>query len=171
MHTTLTRSLGIISFLTAFLATPAQAAPPPTAFGVWDRGSSYDPTDHPFLKGLAFTQRWSDLEKQPGAFDWSILDQAMDSAVRRNQFVYLSLNVGPDAPQWIYTKGVPRVECKEQIYDSWPVYPFYPSPEYKSLLQRLITEFGKHIRTYPNEKQQRIAFALRLATTPAAHRF
>ncbi|MBX7211171.1 MAG: hypothetical protein K1X78_22890 [Verrucomicrobiaceae bacterium] len=144
--------------MTALFQTPGKAAPPPSAFGVWDRGSSFDPKDHPFLKGLAFTQRWADVEKQPGAFDWSTLDESMDAAVRRNQFIYLSLGVGPDSPEWIYTQGVPRVECKDQIHDSWPVYPFYPSAEYKSLLQRLITEFGKHIRSYPKEKQERIAF-------------
>jgi len=135
-----------------------QAAPPPGAFGVWDRGSSFDPKDHPFLKGLAFNQRWAELEKQPGVFDWSTLDEAMDAAVRRNQFIYLSLNVGPDSPDWIYAKGVPRVECKDQTFDSWPAYPYYPSLEYKTFLQRLIAEFGKHIRTYPPDKQARIAF-------------
>ena len=152
------RTLCLVGLFGAISLLPVQAAPPPSAFGVWDRGSSFDPKDHPFLKGMAFNEKWAGVEKQPGVFDWSTLDQAMDSAVRRNQFVYLSLNVGPDSPTWIYTKGVPRVEFKDQIYDSWPAYPFYPSPEYKSLLQRLITEFGKHIRTYPNEKQQRIAF-------------
>ena len=44
------------------------------------------------------------------------------------------------------------------IHDSWPVYPFYPSPAYKTFFQRLITEFGKHIRSYPKEKQERIVF-------------
>jgi hypothetical protein len=50
------------------------------------------------------------------------------------------------------------VETHDQIHDSWPVYPYYPSSAYKSLLQRLITEFGQHIRSYPKEKQERIAF-------------
>ena len=158
MHTTFARTLGVIGVMTSLFQGYAHAAPPPSAFGVWDRGSSFDRKDHLFLKGMAFNDKWASVEKQPGVFDWTTLDQAMDSAVQRSQFVYLSINVGPDAPEWIYTKGVPRVECKDQIYDSWPVYPFYPSPEYKSLLQRLITEFGKHIRTYPKEKQQRIAF-------------
>ena len=152
------RALSLISLIATCSLATVGAAPPPSAFGVWDRGSSFDPKEHPFLKGLAFTQRWADVEKQPGVFNWSTLDAAMDAAVRRNQFIYLSLSVGPDSPDWIYTKGVPRVECKDQIHDSWPAYPFYPSPEYKSLLQRLITEFGKHVRSYPKEKQERIAF-------------
>ena len=107
---------------------------------------------------MAFNEKWSDLEKQPGVFDWSVLDSAMDSAVRRKQFIFLSLGVGPDAPDWIYAQGVPRVECSDQIHDSWPAYPYYPSPAYKTFFQRLVTEFGKHIRSYPKEKQERIVF-------------
>jgi hypothetical protein len=107
---------------------------------------------------LAFNQTWADIERKPGVFDWSNLDQALESAVKKNQFIYLSLGVGPDAPKWIYSQGVPEVKTDNQIHDSWPVYPFYPSPEYKSFFQRLITEFGKHISSYPKEKQERIAF-------------
>ena len=135
-----------------------QAAPPPAAFGVWDRGSSFDPKDYPFLKGLAFNQKWADLEKRQGVFDWSALDDAMDAAAKRGQYIYLSLGVGPDAPDWIYGQGVPRVVCRDQKVDSWPAYPFYPSKEYKALLERLVTAFGKRIRSYSPEKQARIAF-------------
>jgi len=152
------KMLRLIALVVACSCSSVQAVPPSIAFGVWDRTSTFDPKDYPFLKGLAFNQSWADLEKQPGVFDWSALDQAMDSAVKRNQFIYLSVNVGPDSPEWIYTKGVPRVETRNQIHDSWPSYPFYPSPEYKSFLQKMITEFAKHIRTYPKEKQERIAF-------------
>ena len=154
----LTKTLSLIGMVGICSFSSLQAAPPPSAFGVWDRGSSFDPKDYPFLKGVAFTGNWADIEKNPGVFDWSPLDQAMNTAVQRNQFIYLSLNVGPDAPEWIYSKGVPRVECSNQVHDSWPAYPYYPSPEYKSFFQRLITEFGKHIRSYPKEKQEHIVF-------------
>ena len=151
-------ALGLVGLLGTTLLLSVHAAPPPSAFGVWDRGSSFDPADHPFLRGLAFYQKWSEVEKQPGVFDWSVLDQAMDTAVRRNQFIYLSLGVGPDAPGWIYAAGVPAVKTENQIHDSWPVYPFYPSSAYKSFFHRLIAEFGKHLRSYPQEKQERIVF-------------
>ena len=153
-----TRKLCLIGLISACSLSLVQAVPPPSSFGVWDRGDNFDPKDHPFLKGLAFYRKWADIEKTPGVFDWSALDQAMERAVQRNQFLYLSLGVGPDAPEWIYTNGVPAVKTDNQIHDSWPVYPFYPSPEYKSYFERLVTEFGKHIRSYPKEKQERIAF-------------
>ena len=90
MHPKLTGSARILSLIgligISFLLS-VHAMPPPSAFGVWDRGSSFDPKDHPFLKGLAFNEKWADVEKQPGVFDWSTLDEAMDAAVRKNQFI------------------------------------------------------------------------------------
>lgn len=158
MHTTLARTLGVLGLISACCSTQTHAVPPPSSFGVWDRGDKFDANDHPFLKGLAFNQAWADVEKQPGVFDWSSLDEAVRKAVQSGQFLYLSLNVGPDAPKWIYARGVPAVKTDNQIHDSWPVYPFYPSPEYKMFCGRLIAEFGKHVRSYPKEMQERIAF-------------
>jgi hypothetical protein len=152
------KPLGLFVLTLIGICLSLHAAPPPTAFGVWDRADASDPKEYPFLKGLAFNQAWKDVEKKPGVFDWSSLDQAMESAVQRNQLIYLALGVGPDAPLWIYAKGVPEVKTDNQIHDSWPVYPFYPSSEYKSLFERLITEYGKRIRSYRIDKQKRIAF-------------
>ena len=111
MHPTFAKTFRLISMMAALCCTPAQAVPPPNSFGVWDRGDKFDRSDYPFLKGLAFTKTWADVEKEPGVFDWSSLDQAMKKAVESSQFLYLSLNVGPDAPKWIYDKGVPAVKA------------------------------------------------------------
>jgi hypothetical protein len=151
-------SLRVVLAICALASLPLNATPPVNSYGVWDRSDSFNPKDYPFLKGLAFNQAWKDIEKTPGAFDWSSLDHALEAALQRNQYLYLSLGVGPDAPKWIYTNGVPSVKTGNQPHDSWPVYPYYPSPEYKSFFERLISEFAKHIRSYPKEKQERIAF-------------
>ena len=68
---------------------------------------------------------------------------------------------GPEAPEWIYSHGVPAVKTEgalDKHLRKWDCYPYYLAPEYKTYFQRLITEFGKHIRSYPKEKQERIAF-------------
>lgn len=152
------RKMGLLGLVGACAVSSIHAVPPPSSFGVWDRANQFDSKEFPFLKGLAYNQNWEDVEKQSGIFDWSILDKAIESAVKNNQFIYLSLGVGPDAPKWIYSNGVPKVKTENQMHDSWPVYPFYSSAEYKSYFERLIHEFGKHIRSYPKEKQERIAF-------------
>lgn len=152
------KALGVVGLFA--LLCPLRATPPPSSFGVWDRGNAYDPKDYPFLKGLAFNQDWAGIEPVPGVFDWSALDRAMESAVAKNQYIYLSIGVGPDAPAWIYQQGVPAVKTDGQMHDAWPVYPYYPSPAYRKFFERLITELGKHIRTFPKDKQKRIAFIL-----------
>ena len=159
--TTFAIHLGGLSLIAALALTPTQAAPPPSAFGVWDRGDTFDPKEYPFVKGFSFGQKWAQVERQPGVFDWSVLDRAMEKAVQRKVCVYLAIDVGPEAPEWIYTQGVPRVMTKgekDKHMEKWNGYPFYLSPAYKTFFQRLITEWAKHIRTYPREKQERIAF-------------
>lgn len=153
--------LGALALTVALALQPALAAPPPSAFGVWDRGATFDPKEYPFLKGFSFGQRWADVEGQPGVFDWSGLDQAVDKAHQRGMFLYLSLEAGPESPEWIYAQGVPRVMTrgeKDKHVEKWHGYPYYLAPAYKTHFQRLIVEWAKHIRTYPREKQERIAF-------------
>ena len=157
----LTSVFGLMGLIVCCSFSSITAAPPPSAFGVWDRSDKFDSKDYPFLKGFSFDQRWADVEMQPGVFDWSGLDRAMEKATQNKQFVYLSLSVGPDSPEWIYDHGVPKVLTrgeKEKHKGKWNGYPYYLAPEYTNYFQRLITEFGKHIRSYPREKQERIAF-------------
>ena len=154
----LTKMLCLFGLILTSSFSSNHATPPHSAFGVWDRGSSFNTKDYPFLKGIAYNEKWADIERQQGFFNWTSLDKAIGTAVSRNQFIFLSLGVGPDSPEWIYKQGVPSVYCNDQIHDSWPVYPFYPSEAYKTFFQRLIMEFGKHIHSYPKAMQERIVF-------------
>jgi len=149
----------LISMIFACSIAAVKAEPPPSSFGVWDRGATFDPKQYPFLKGSSFDASWADVEKQPGVFDWSELDEAVDKAFRNKSYMYLSLGVGPAAPEWIYKHGVPKVFTDDTKHQNkWEYYPYYLAPEYKSYFQRLVTEFGKHIRSWPEVKQERIAF-------------
>lgn len=153
--------LGTLCLAAVVSLDSAHSAPPASAFGVWDRGDTFDPQALPFIKGFSFGQRWADIETKPGVFDWSSLDRAMEKAVQQRMYLYLSLGAGPESPEWIYAQGVPRVMTKgekEKHMDKWNGYPFYLSPAYRTYFQRLITEWAKHIRSYPKEKQERIAF-------------
>lgn len=152
------RTVGLIAAL-GLAAAPA--APPPSAFGVWDRSDAFDPKEYPFLRGFSFNQRWADVEREPGVFDWSGLDRALERAQQQKLYVYLSLEAGPESPDWIYARGVPKVMTageKEKHTQKWNGYPYYLAPAYRTLYHNLIREWARHIRTYPREKQERIAF-------------
>jgi hypothetical protein len=47
------KMLRLIALVVACSCSSVQAVPPSIAFGVWDRTSTFDPKDYPFLKGLA----------------------------------------------------------------------------------------------------------------------
>jgi len=135
------------------------AAPLPSAFGVWDRGETMDPAVYPVVKGTGCDANWESVEKQPGVYDWSEMDAAMDNVVKRKQSLYFSFEAGPKTPEWVYEKGVPKVVTDDtQHAGKFPHYPYYLSPEYKMYYFRFITELAKHIRSYPKEWQERIAF-------------
>ena len=69
--TPLVRKFSLIGLIGTCSLSLVQAAPPPSSFGVWDRGDTFDPKEYPFLKGLSFNRSWAEVEKQPGVFDWS----------------------------------------------------------------------------------------------------
>ncbi len=108
---------------------------------------------------MTFSERWADVERQPGVFDWSGLDQAVEKAFQNKYYMYIALGAGPESPDWIYEHGVPKVLTDDTKHKGkWKHYPYYLTGDYKSYFERIITELGKHIRSYPKEKQDYIAF-------------
>ena len=155
------RILSLIGLIGISSLFNINAAPPPSAFGVWSRGGKdeVDLKECPFVRGSAAGAPWADVEKMPGVYDWSRMDQAIEKAQRDETSLFLSFGVGPDSPSWIYEKGVPKVVTDDTLHKGkFPFYPYYLSPQYKMYFHRFITEAAKHIRSYPIEKQQRIAF-------------
>lgn len=141
---------GLISI--SFLAT-LNAAPSPSAFGVWDRGEAADLKDYPFVKGTSCAIPWDTVEKADGVYDWSALDQALKRAYEDKISLYLSFEAGPASPKWIYEKGVPKV-----ILKGGGDCPYYLSQEYKTYYYRFLTNIAKHISTYPKEERELITF-------------
>ena len=147
--------------LLAIVATAAEGdgGIPLEAYGVWDRGSSFSFTEYPFLKGLSFGANWEEIEPQPGLFDWSGLDLAVQKASRHDKSMYISINPGPDAPQWIYAKDVPKVNTDDKRHlGKWKHYPYYLAPAYKRLFFRMIRSLAQNLDGLPAEQRRHIAF-------------
>jgi hypothetical protein len=72
--------------------------------------------------------------------------------------------VGPNAPEWIYEKGVPlvitdrKVNALGQKTDGQKKYPYYLHPEYKKGFFSLITAFGSYVSALPPKLRQSIVF-------------
>jgi Beta-galactosidase len=161
LFTIFTRKICLIGLVSACSLLLVQAAPPPSAFGVWSKGSSYmvKGTDYPFMRGGAFNKKWKEVEKTPGVYDWSDLDKTIETAIQKNIYLYVSIDVGPDSPEWIYSQGVPKVMVSGDKHEKFSAgYPYYLSPKYKELYARVIYKLNEHIRSLPEVKQSHIAF-------------
>ena len=134
-------------------------APLPSSFGVWDRGDAMDPKVYPFVRGTACDAPWSSVEKKPGVYDWTAMDQAIERAHKEKLSLYFGFEAGPSTPTWVYEKGVPKVLTNDKRHaGKFPFYPYYLSPDYKTYYHRFLSEVAKHIAAYPKEKRERIAF-------------
>jgi hypothetical protein len=89
-------------------ATPANSmsAPPEglIAFKIYQPGDvpfSGEVFRDPSVSGVDLFVQWSNLEPEPGAFDWSILDCVFEQAGQHNKFVVLTLAPGFTSPSWV----------------------------------------------------------------------
>ena len=115
--------------------------------------------EYPFVRGTACDAPWDSVEKKPGVYDWSAMDQAVERAYKDKISLYFGFEAGPSTRTWVYEKGVPKVVTNDKRHkDKFPFYPYYLSPEYKTYYHRFLTEVAKHIASYPKEKRERIAF-------------
>ena len=142
----------------------AQSALPIDAFGVWDRnnGEDFDSNDpnYDYLLGInVSSSKWSDIQPDDSSsFNWQGLQEAIDRAASRNQYMYIGINFGPDAPQWIYENGVPKVYTNDTDHENWLYYPYYLDADYKRFYYRFIHELENFLYSQPEQKLSRVAF-------------
>lgn len=140
----------------------AQTGFPVEGYGVWDRespnrdatpGSEFD-----YLKGAKISLEWEGIQPISAThYDFTELDSQLATAAANNQNVFIGLNVGPDAPDWIYESHgglVPEVIMTNQVeledLHGWTRFPYYPSDGYKAYLTSMINTLANHLRTSPH---------------------
>jgi len=147
------KNLLLLTFLwlTLLSANAQQPAIPISSFGIWDRGGVIlaNPTfaRNKIFKGSQLDIKWKDLQPTDSLhYDWSVFDKNLKIAADNNIFLYLTLYVGPDSPDWIYTAGkVPKVFTINTKHP-WPYYPYYLSPNYERLWHKMIEAAGQYFR-------------------------
>lgn len=110
----------------------------------------------PFIKGEADRIKWSDIESNDGVFDWTRLDAHIRNAVKGKYFYYFVLWTGPDSPEWIYEKGVPKLVTTGGSKRDF--YPFYLDPNYITYFHRFIGKLADHIASLTEEERNVFAF-------------
>jgi hypothetical protein len=140
-------------------------AVPISCYGTWDRGGGIDDYSDPkadFVLGIEVSAKWSEVQPNgPDKYDFSIFQETIDKAAKYKKIVKISINVGGDAPMWLFKNGVPQVivnsnKTKNDKYaDS---NPYYLNELHKKYYYELIKQFSLFLRNQPKEKFDCIAF-------------
>ena len=141
-------------------------AVPISSYGTWDRGGGIDDYSDPkadFVMGIEVSATWAEVQsKGPGKYDFSMFQKVLDEASRFHKIVKMSINVGPNAPLWLYQNGVPLVKVTSDKPEKHAVkfanYPYYLNETHTKLYYELIKQFSLFLRNQPKNKFDCIAF-------------
>ena len=139
--------------------------------GVWGTytwGSPWNDDDftqkgYPYVKGAPIVLRWSELEPEPGNYQFEkLIGEKLKHADREDFYTMLTVWVGPMSPKWIYENGVPLLEMEKTINPFGKVrdwkFPYYLDDDYKNYFFRMIDNLGKYILSLPENVQNRLVF-------------
>lgn len=144
---------------------------PPDACGVWCwyswggtpsqwNGKITADETYAGLRGIPIVVGWDKLEPEEGVYNWELFDDIIKKAAANNKYVFTLLWINPTEPQWLYDKGVPKVEIdtykKGDPNFATQAYPL--DAKYKFYSERIITKLAEHLRSLPPELFKRLAF-------------
>src|SRR5206468_4910390 len=84
-------------------------------------------------------------------FDSELTEKAADSLP-----IIFMVYTKQDAPDWLYSNGVPKVTEKDDAGNVTGYSPYYADPDYKTYFERMVTTVSKHIKTLPANVRNKI---------------
>ncbi len=164
-------TLLIFGVLLGNIQSTAQSLPI-TSYGAWDRGGKIKNFKDPnvdFVMGIEASEKWENIELVKGTFDFSSFQTELDKAYTNNKLIRFSVDVGPDAPLWMYdndkdTTNNPYPQVQKVTTNGgndktgWPFYPEYLSQTYQDYLWLFLKQFSNFLRNQPQRKFKLIAF-------------
>ena len=111
------------------------------------------------VNDVTIMSAWSEIEKEPDVFDWSIYDEAVQFWVSKGKSIHLRFisdncmfyDRGISAPDWLNTEfGVPFIKkMNDGVENS---FPDYNHPKYQERLKIMMEEFANKYKDLPQLK-------------------
>ncbi len=70
--------------------------------------------NYPYIYGLSWRYRWSDIEPQEGQYHWDRIDRALEMTSNAGKKVMLRVIAGINSPEWVYQAGAKPFEFSNQ---------------------------------------------------------
>jgi hypothetical protein len=115
---------------------------------------------YPGLRGIPIVVGWDKLEPEDGVYKWDLFDDIIKKVAAHDKYVFTLLWINPTEPQWLYDKGVPKVEIDTYKKDdpNFAIQAYPLDKTYKFYSERIITKLAEHLRSLPLELFKHVAF-------------
>jgi hypothetical protein len=141
----------VFLFLISFAAVKGQTTKISSNDGIWqDYGPALSAKTYHGFHGRLVNVNWSDIETSPNNWNWTIFDSDVNQHIADSMPVIILVYTGPNAPGWLYSNGVPRVEATDSSGNVIAHSPYYLDSNYNSYFKRMITNVSQHIQSYPS---------------------
>lgn len=141
---------GILCFL-CFTARSQSTDLVNSSYGIWQTfGDPVTLATTPELHGRLCNFRWADIEPAPNTWDWTQFDSDLAARAADSLPIIFMVYTEEDAPEWIYSNGVPKVAMKDPRGNIVGYAPYYADQDYKDYFERMISTVRAHIDSLPN---------------------
>jgi hypothetical protein len=125
--------------------------------GIWqDYGPAMPAKTYSEFSGRLVNVYWSDIETSPDYWDWSAFDTDVNQHIADNMPIIVLVYTGPNAPDWLYSNGVPKVDATDSVGNIVSSSPYYLDSDYNYYFKRMIVNVRKHIQSYPSSTRNLI---------------
>ncbi|MEP6465854.1 MAG: T9SS type A sorting domain-containing protein [Parafilimonas sp.] len=125
--------------------------------GVWeDYGIPVNADTYPEFKGRLVNINWADIEVSPGIWDWTAFDNDINDHIADAMPVIFMVYTGSNAPGWLYSIGVPKVNQTNSSGVSVGYCPYYLNADYNFYFKRMITTVRQHVASMDTSVRNKI---------------
>ena len=129
---------------------------PSVNFGIWQATQETTKNDYGRLSGRLTDLHWKDIEVLPNVWVWKHFDSIMTVFAKDKIPFNFLVYTKEDAPDWLYTNGVPKVTEKDDLGIVLGYAPYYVDDDYKFYFKRMVTTVRQHLETLPDSVRKQI---------------
>jgi hypothetical protein len=125
--------------------------------GIWqDYGMPLNAKNYKEFNGRLVNVNWSEIETAPNKWDWSVFDSDINQHIADNMPVIILVYTGMNAPNWIFSNGVPKVIETASDGSTDTYSPYYLDDDYNVYFKRMVTTVRQHIQTLSSSVRSKI---------------
>jgi hypothetical protein len=130
------------------LSTKSQLSEAKLAPGIWQYfGVPGSKSQYPILEGRLCNFTWAEIEPSNNVWNWTSFDQGLKDGTKDGLPVIFMVYTKEDAPEWIYSAGVPKVPESDNNGNVIGYSPYFADADYKSYFNRMIQKVHSHVET------------------------